>query len=146
MEQGDAHVRIKGKEGAFERLRLPASTNGKSLQRPRVDRIWAFVWPEPTAATRGPSNADAQSVGQANHSSAAIEHFNARAFEHTAKCYATQRSEVVVAKHRDNGQPRGGQELASQLRFEQAAILREVAGHQQQVGFVGKRRETGDSI
>lgn len=146
MEQGDAHVRVQGQKGALERLTLPATPNGKPLQCARVDRIRTLVWPEPPTATHRAGDAHARSVGQAKHSGAAVEHFDARAFEHPAERYAAQRSEVVVAKHRDDGQSRSGQELTSQLGFEQAAVLGEVASDQQEVGVVSKGRKTGDSI
>ena len=146
VEQGDTHVPIQGKKSALERLTLPASPNGKPLQCPRMDRIGTLVWPEPPAAPHRPGDAHARSVGQANHSGAPVEHFDAGAFEHPAECYPAQRSEVVVAKHRDDGQSRGCQKLASQLGFEQAAVLGEVAGDQQEVGVVSKSSETGDSI
>ena len=67
-----------------------------------------------------------------------------RAFEHAPERYPAQRSQVVVAKHRDDGQSSGRQELASHLSFQQAPVLREIPSDKQEVGIVREAGKTGD--
>jgi hypothetical protein len=124
-------------------MTLSARPNGKPLQCPRVNRIRAFMRPEPPAAADSSSDAHARSVRQANHGGVTVQHLHARAFEHPPERYPAQRSQVVVAKHRDHGQSSGRQELASHLGFEQATVLSEVAGDKQEIGVVGEGGKAG---
>ena len=50
----------------------------------------------------------------------------------------------MIAKHRDNGQASGRQELSSGLGFQQASVLREIPGNQQEIGLVREAGKTGD--
>ena len=50
----------------------------------------------------------------------------------------------MVAKHRDDRQASGRQELASRLGFQQASVLGEVTGDQQEVGPVREAGKTRD--
>jgi hypothetical protein len=140
----DAYVRVEGQERTFERLRLAAGTYGKSFQSPRMDPVRAFVRPEPAAAAGRPGDADARPVRQANHGGATVEYLYAVAFEDAPERNPAQRPQVVVAKHRDDGQASGRQQLASRLGFQQAAVLRKISGNQQEVGLGGEAGKTGD--
>jgi hypothetical protein len=144
VEHRDAHVRIQGKEGSFQRLTLTAGTNSQPLQRPRVNRIWPLMWPKPTAAAGRPGDADARSVRQANDGGTPVEHLDTRAFEHTPERHPAQRSQVVVAKHRNDRQSGRRQELSGQLGLEEATVLSEIAGDKQEVGMVRKGSEARD--
>src|SRR5829696_638402 len=144
VEHGDTHVRVQREKGSFQRLALPTSPNGKPLQCARVNRIRAFVWPEPATATDRSGDADTRSVRQANHRGATVEHLDSKTFEHPPERYPAQRAEVVVAEHRDHRQSSGRQELAGDLGFEQATVLSQVTGDKQEVGIVGEGGEAGD--
>jgi hypothetical protein len=109
-----------------------------------MDRRWPLVWPESTATSGGPGDAYPGSVRQANHSAATVEHLDATAFEHTPERYPAQRSQVVVAQNRDDGQTSGRQQLTGDLSLHQATVLGEVAGDNQEVGFVREDGESGD--
>jgi hypothetical protein len=109
-----------------------------------VNRIGTLKWPEPPAAADCPGDAHARSVRQANHGGATVEHLDARAFEHPPERYPAQRSQVVVAEHRDHWDSRGRQELAGHLGFKQPAVLCKVTGDKQEIGIVregGKVRD-----
>jgi hypothetical protein len=102
VEHRDAHVRIQGKEGSFQRLTLTAGTKSEPLQSPRVNRIWPFMWPKSTATAGRPGDADARSVRQAHDGGTPVEDLDTGAFEHTPERCPAQRSQVVVAEHRDH--------------------------------------------
>ena len=57
-----------------------------------------------------------------------------------------QRSQVMIAKHRDNGQARCREELASRLGFQEASVLGEVPGNQQKVGPVREAGRPGTAL
>jgi hypothetical protein len=142
VDRRNVHVRVKREQCTFERLALAAGTESKSLQGSRMDRVWPFMRPEPAATAGCPGDADARPVRQANHGGASVEHLDATAFERAPERYSAQRSQVVVPQDRDDGQPRGHQEIARHLGFQQATVLREIAGDEQQIGPL---RETGQA-
>ena len=144
VEHRDAHVRIQGKEGSFQRLTLTAGTNSEPLQSPRMNRVWPLMWPKPTATAGRPGDADAGSVRQANDGGAPVEDLDTGAFEHTPERRPAQRSQVVVAEHRDHRQSSCRQELPGHLGFEEATVLSEIAGDKQEVGMVREGGETRD--
>ena len=144
VEHRDAHVRIQGKEGSFQRLTLTAGTNCEPLQSPRVNRIWPLMWPKPTATAGRPSDSDAGTVRQANDGGAPVEDLNTGAFEHTPERCPAQRSQVMVAKHRDHRQSSRRQELPGHLGFEEATVLSEIASDKQEVGMVREGGEARD--
>ena len=141
---GDTHVSVQGKKRSFQRLTFAAGANGKPFQGSRVDGVRPLVRPESATAAGRPGDANARSVCQANHGGATVEHLDATAFEHAPEGCPAQRSQVMIAKHRDNGQASCRQELASRLGFQQASVLREVPGNQQEVGLVREAGKTGD--
>jgi hypothetical protein len=141
---GDAHVSVQRKKGSFQCRTFAAGANGKPFQGSRVDGVWSLVRPESATATGRPGDANAQSVCQANHDGATVEHLDATTFEHASEGCSAQRSQVMIAKHRDNGQARCREELASRLGFQEASVLGEVPGNQQKVGLVREAGKTGD--
>jgi hypothetical protein len=144
VDGGDAHISVQGKKCSFQRLTFAAGADGKPFQGSRVDRIWSLVRPESATAASRPGYADARPICQANHGGTTVEHFDATAFEHATEGCPAERSQVVIAKHRDDGQASGREELASRFGFQQSSVLREVTGDQQEVGLVreaGKARD-----
>jgi hypothetical protein len=141
---GDAHVSVQRKKCSFERLTFTAGANGKPLQSSRVDGVWPLMRPESATAAGRPGDANARPVRQANNGGTTVEHLDATAFEHAPECSPAQRSQVMIAKHRDNGQASGSQELSSGLGFQQASVLREIPGDQQEIGLVREAGKTGD--
>jgi hypothetical protein len=112
----------------LESLALAAGTNGKSFQGSRVDRVRPLVWPESATTASRPGDANARPVRQANDSGTTVKHLDPATLEHASECHPAQRPQVVVAEHRDNGQPAGRQQLTSHLGFQQATVLREIPG------------------
>ena len=136
VDGSDTHVSVEGKKRSFERLTFAAGANGKPFQGSRVDGVWPLMRPESATAAGRPGDAYAGPVCQANHGGATVEHFDATAFEHAPERCPAQRSQVMIAEHRHDGQASGRQELACRLGFQQSSVLREVTSNQQEVGFV----------
>lgn len=146
VDDRDAHVRVQRIQRLLESLALTAGTNGKSFQGPRMNRVRPLVRPE-SATTAGRSgDANARPVRQANDGGAAVKHLDPAMLEHAPERHPAQRPQVVVAEHRDNGQPAGCQQLTSHLGFQQATVLREIPGDKQQIGLVREAGKTGDRM
>ena len=110
VDGGDADVSVQGKKGSFQRLTFAAGANGKPFQGSRVDSVWPLVRPESATAAGRPGDPYARTVGQTNHGGATVEHFDATAFEHAPERCPAQRSQVMIAEHRHDGQASGRQD------------------------------------
>jgi hypothetical protein len=98
----DPHVGVEGKQRTLERLTFATGPDRKPLECPRVDRRWPLVRPEATAPAGRPGNPDTQSVRQSNDRGTTVQHLDGTALERPPERCPAQRSQVMVAQHRDH--------------------------------------------